>query len=83
MVKIADMLRLFDTDGCETPQDEQDKYNEKWEDGYATLNKNPSAAKMQKFMDYLGTIEKKYECSGVCNKQKVYYFSDINFGIPT
>ena len=83
MVEIADMFTIFDTDGSETPQDEQDKYNEKWEDGYATLNKNPSAAKMQKFMDYLGTIEKKYECSGVCNKQKVYYFSDINFGIPT
>lgn len=46
MIEIAEMFSIFDTDGSETPQDEQDKYNENREDGYATLNKNPSAAKM-------------------------------------
>lgn len=33
-------------------------------------------------MDFLGKVEEKYECSGICDQMSVYYFSNINEGIP-
>ena len=69
--------------GGEVTDEERAEYDDQWEVGQAPLNEDSAAAKMQMFMDYLGKIEKKHSCSGVCNKWKIYYFSDINNGIPT
>lgn len=37
---------------------------------------------MQIIMDFLGDIEKEDECSGICDKKDLYYFSNLNKGIP-
>lgn len=34
------------------------------------------------YLDLFGDIEKGYHCSGVCDKEPVYYFSDISKGFP-
>ena len=34
------------------------------------------------YLDYFGEIEDWYECSGICNYQSVYYFSDTLNGAP-
>lgn len=38
---------------------------------------------MQKFMDFMGKLEVDNKCSGICTKEPIYYFSDINNGVPT
>lgn len=37
---------------------------------------------MQYFMNFLGEIEEENECSGVCQQQGLYYFSDVSKGVP-
>lgn len=39
-------------------------------------------AKFQEVMNYLGEIEEENNCSGFCNKQIQYYFSDVNNAAP-
>lgn len=39
-------------------------------------------AKFQEVMNYLGEIEEDNKCSGFCNKQIQYYFSDVGNGQP-
>jgi hypothetical protein len=34
------------------------------------------------YLDYFGDIEDGYSCSGICDYQSVYYFSDITSGAP-
>jgi hypothetical protein len=34
------------------------------------------------YLNYFGEIETDYECSGVCTKRDVYYFSDSSMGAP-
>lgn len=34
------------------------------------------------FLNYFGQFEREYECSGVCDKKPVYYFSDSGLGEP-
>lgn len=31
---------------------------------------------------FLRTLEKKYECSGLCTREKWFYFNDVNIGPP-
>lgn len=33
-------------------------------------------------MDGMGKIEKAYKCAGLCEKEKIFFFSDINYGVP-
>jgi len=33
-------------------------------------------------MSLLGELEQEYECSGICTKEKWYYYSDVNRGVP-
>lgn len=47
------------------------------------LPDNKNVVKLQTFMNYLGMIESKYACSGICQKMDIYYFSDISNGTPT
>ena len=37
----------------------------------------------KKFLDILGAIEEKYECSGICEIEEIYYFSNVDNGEPT
>ena len=57
-------------------------YDENKLDGQAPLNENIGAARMQVYMDFLGKIERENKCSGICKVEDLYYFSDINIGIP-
>lgn len=34
------------------------------------------------YFDHFGKMEKDYSCSGICDREKLYYFSDINNGEP-
>lgn len=38
--------------------------------------------KYKRYLEYLGKIEEDYNCSGICAKQGIYYFSDVNKGFP-
>lgn len=38
---------------------------------------------MKKVMGFLGELEDKYECAGICTKQDIYYFSNVDNGSPT
>jgi hypothetical protein len=33
-------------------------------------------------MNYMGKVEAKFKCSGFCELQPIYYFSDVNAGAP-
>jgi len=35
------------------------------------------------FLNYFGEIEKDFNCSGICNKETVFYFSDSSKGAPS
>lgn len=48
-----------------TSQSDKDAYAKEYPNG-PPLNSNSAAAKMQKLMDYMGKLENKYHCSGIC-----------------
>ena len=33
-------------------------------------------------LGFLGILEEEFKCSGLCKKEKWYYFSDVNLGPP-
>ena len=80
---MAEKYSLFTSTDSEVSNDEKDNYEENKDSNQASLSDNQAAAKMQIFLNYLGKVETQYECSGVCEKKKIYYFSDINNGVPT
>ena len=41
-----------------------------------------SLSDIVEYLDLFGDIEKEYECSGICNKQAVYYFYSVSAGEP-
>jgi hypothetical protein len=50
---------------------------------YANYNIDfESTSELIEYLDYFGDIERDYECSGICDKKEVYYFSDSSNGEP-
>lgn len=43
---------------------------------------NPTKSKKKALLSFLGWLEEEKRCSGICEKQKWYYFSDVNRGVP-
>jgi hypothetical protein len=41
-----------------------------------------SVGDIVEYLDYFGDIEDGYSCSGICDPESVYYFSDITSGAP-
>ncbi len=39
--------------------------------------------KLKDVYGYLGDVEEEFDCSGVCTKKGIYYFSDVTRGQPT
>lgn len=65
----------------DTPQAERDQYAKDYPNN-APLNQKQSLARLQRFMDFMGTLETRFNCAGICEKQPIFYFSNINNGIP-
>lgn len=80
IVKKLGLENFFGGDS-KVSQSEQDAYNKENPDK-APLNSNRAAAELQKLMDFMGTIEEKYYCSGICYKEAIFFFSDVNNGLP-
>lgn len=53
--------------------------------GASTVNKcptNPVSSVQQTVLSFLGFMEEELSCSGICKKEKWYYYSDVNRGAP-
>eukprot|EP00826_Nyctotherus_ovalis_P057305 TRINITY_DN7829_c0_g1_i16.p1 TRINITY_DN7829_c0_g1~~TRINITY_DN7829_c0_g1_i16.p1 ORF type:complete len:243 (-),score=51.14 TRINITY_DN7829_c0_g1_i16:279-1007(-) len=48
----------------------------------SSCSPNPVAGRKKAVLSFLGWLEEKKDCSGICNKEKFYYFSDVNRGVP-
>jgi hypothetical protein len=45
-------------------------------------SKNPVKDERKALLSFLGWLEEEKDCSGICTKQKYYYFSDVARGPP-
>eukprot|EP00826_Nyctotherus_ovalis_P003412 TRINITY_DN10696_c0_g1_i2.p1 TRINITY_DN10696_c0_g1~~TRINITY_DN10696_c0_g1_i2.p1 ORF type:complete len:279 (-),score=50.28 TRINITY_DN10696_c0_g1_i2:185-1021(-) len=48
----------------------------------ANCPNNPVSGVKNSLLSFLGWLEEKKDCSGICTQQPYYYFSDVNRGVP-
>lgn len=48
----------------------------------ADCGNNPIKDEKKTLLSFLGWLEEEMDCSGICTKQRFYYFSDVNRGPP-